>query len=1056
MKGLTKIAAFFTAIALAVTSLSLIETSGTAVYAALASEGYFYKQLDTELSRAFYNAMEQMLEKGVFKTGKDDFDLVENDLLTSEKAEEYGVTEMLSQYGAARDAFCADHADIFYVDFSYLTLRVTTDSNGDYHVYLGAGRSDNYYTEGFTDEAQVNSAIAEYETKLNEIVSGAKAVSVEEGDNKDAEMVKYVHDYIIDHTSYRLEDVCKPENIGFIRTPYGSIVKGEAVCEGYSRALKAVLDRLDIPCVLVYGVYMHNPDAPELHMWCEVEIDGVWYAVDATMDDPRGSSKKQGIDGWENQDYLLVGKSCMDRRHYSSGIMSPAEYEFTYPRISDDGYNVEVVGSYGALTVKYKDDGELEGDRAGVFYVSYNGMGYSEAAKQGKYIIAKMSQYYERTDEWEIGDWGYIPQEIYPAFEDYGTETRIPVPHVQYVEFAVTDVPPKEDPTDPDYSFTGDITAFSAYSGVLYNPSGTYVKPPCIKSVSPSLSCMIEVEKTHHVVVVYDDKLELAEGYTQPGVAMSAKNALQYSAPCSAERFAKVENVKWDGISTVEFDFTPSRMWLDDSVFYTFNITGLVGIRSGKVPNPISYATRFSMCSCAYRSQGYYWSLFGKPTLMDGFDQDMSDWTTADGTVGIDQKLASRMVLVASETIEGQNDDMLAEIKNETGEKILASHTYNINLTVCKAQVVSTGQSVRVHLGFPEGYGPNDAGVTFKAYHFIMNDQGEIKEVEEIPCIITQYGLVILCKSFSPYAIVAVPADENADTAKSVILSPVENGTVEGAEGIFTLEKGETKTVKVTAKEGYVIESITAAGKAIDITDNQSMDVTVSYSDISGSSGIIDVKLVAEAVYELDEERGETAVVAVPEELEGSDNGDTDTDTDTQPDDEQDDEQNKDQQGSQGGNNNNGTVTPSFTASDDPADEPEETTAETEDTTTEPEPEETTEAADPEPESTTEEAVTEPEITIEATAPEPESTTEAAAPEPEITTEAAVSEPENIAGAGSENSSASGEAGSENGSAEGQDSDGNPYTGSSLRLIPIAVLLAAEVSIIIAAKKKQS
>lgn len=880
MKGTTRIAAFFTGLALAVTSLPMINLLSTDVYAASVSDGYFCGQLSDE-AKVFYKAMEKMLDEGIFKTGDGYFDLVENGLLTSEQAEKYGFTEMMIQFGAARDAFYADHADIFYVDFSYLTLRVTTDGDGRYHVYLGPGRSDNYFTQGFTSEEQVDAAIKDYEDKINGIIEETEnEVTAGEGKNLNAEKVKYVHNYIINHTSYRLENACKEENVGFIRTSYGSVVKGEAVCEGYSRALKAVLDRMGIPCLLVYGVYMHDKDTPELHMWCEVEIEGVWYAVDATMDDPRGSSKKQGIDGWENQDYLLVGKSSMNRRHYSSGVMSSVEYtgyekeyvkdgEFQYPEINNDGYNVEVMGSYGALTVKYKDDGELEGSEAGVFFVSYDGMGYSKAAEQGKYIIAKMSQYYERTDEWIIGDWGYIPEEVYPAFEDLGTETRIPMSHIQYVEFAVTDVPPKEDPTDPDYSFTGDITAFSAYSGVLYNPSSTYVKPPCIKSVSPGLSCMIEVEKPHHVIVVYDDKLELAEGYTKPGVEMSAKNALQYNAPCSADRFAKVENVTWDGVSTVEFDFTPSRMWLDDSVFYSFSITGLVGARSGKAPNPLSYATRFSMCPCAYRPYGYYWSLFGKPTLMEDFDLDVSSWETADGQE-IPKELVSRMVLVASETTEGQNDDMLSEIKNKTGEEVLSSHTYNINLTVCKAQVVSTGQSVRVHLGFPEGYGPEDAGVTFKAYHFKMNDQNEVEKVEEIPCIITQYGLVILCNSFSPYAVVAVPADENADTRKSVILTVPEGVAASEADSILTLEKGDSKTVTFTAKDGYVIESITFAGQAVEVTDNKAVSLTVSYSDIAGASGIIDVKTVAEAVYDREQDNGETAVVVVPKEVEAT------------------------------------------------------------------------------------------------------------------------------------------------------------------------------------------
>ena len=849
----TKFAALFTAMAMVTAMLSAVNMPSTAVYAASAADGYFYSQLSKD-AQIFYKAMEQMDNGGVFRSGAS-FDLVAEGLLTSQQAEGYGPGALLSLYGAARDAFYADHADIFYVDFSYLTLRVTVDSSGKTHVYLGAGRSDSYYTKGFTDKAQIDAAITEYEAAINNIVSGAQGVAAEDGSSRSAEMVKYVHDYIVDHTSYRLEDRCSQGNAGFVRTAYGSVVKGEAVCEGYSRAFKAVMDRLGIPCVLVYGVYMYDKNTPEEHMWCQVQLDGTWYAVDATMDDPATkNSSRHGIDGYENQDYLLVGSSCMDRQHYANGIMSSAEYEFAYPKLSVDGYNVEVIGSYGGLTVKFKSDGEHEDTEAGIFYVSYNGMGVARMAEhQGRYLLAKMSVHYEATDEWIIGDWGYILPELYRDIEDFDTEVRLPAPHISYAEFAVTDIPPEEyDGTNLDFSvFKGDTTAFPAYSGIIYNPSGGYIKPPYLKSITPGVTSLIDVEKTHHVVAVYDDVLQLTSEDAVPGIAITAENAVQNGAPCSAERYARVENVRWDGVSTVEFDFTPSKMWLDDSVIYTLNITGLTGARSGKAPNPVSYCTRFSMCPCAYRAYGYDWALFAKPTLMDSFDLDVSTWETADGE-RISQELASRMVLVVSDPSASQTKEMLDMID----ENVLDYQTFNINLTVCKAQVVRTGQKVRVHLGFPEGYGPNDAGVTFKAYHFSKDGQGNITDVNEIECIVTQYGLVILCDSFSPYAIVAVPADESANAARTAVLCVGEGGAVTGADSILTLAENETKTFTVAAKDGYVIDSISCSGKSVDIGDRKTVEVTVGYGDIAG--GIIDIRFLAETVYREEAAMGET------------------------------------------------------------------------------------------------------------------------------------------------------------------------------------------------------
>ena len=855
----TKFAALFTAVALAVTALSANNMLNNAVYADNAAEGYFYNQL-SEDAQVFYNAMDRMDKEGVFKSGES-FDLVAKGLLTSEQAEGYGSANLLFMYGAARDAFCADRADLFYVDFSYLTLRVTTDSKGEYHVYLGTGRSDSYYTEGFTDEEQIDVAIAKYEAAIDSIVAGA--ATVEEGKDRNAEMVKYVHDYIVDHTSYRLENKCAEGNAGFIRTAYGSIVKGEAVCEGYSRAFKAVMDRLGIPCVLVYGVYMHDKNTPEEHMWCEVQLnDGKWYAVDATMDDPISkNSNRHGIDGYESQDYLLVGSSCMDRQHYASGVMSAVEYEFVYPELSFDGYNVEVIGNYGGLTVKFKEDGEFEGTDAGIFYVSYNGMGVAKSAEKGRYFIAKWEQDFEATDEWNIGEWGYILPDVFPAMEDFDAEVRLPMPHIPYVEFAITDIPPeKYDGTNIDFSiYKGDITTFSAYSGIIYNPSGTYVKPPYVKSVTPSVSCMLDVvDKPYTVEVVYDEVLQLESEGASVGITMHARNATTFDAPCSAETYAKVENIVWHGASTVTFEFTPSRMWLDDSVFYSFNITGLVGARSGKAPIPISYCTRFAMCPCAYRSYGYDWSLYAKPTLMDSFDLDVSTWETADDEK-IANELTSRMALVVSSPFKTQTDEMLKMID----EEVLSYQTFNINLTVCNAQVVKTGQKVRVHLGFPEGYGPNDAGVTFKAYHFTKDEQGNITAVDDIECIVTQYGLVILCEYFSPYAIVAVPADENTDTTRSAVLSVGEGGEVTGADSIFTLAENETKTFTITAKDGYVIDSIIFTEKNVEITDRKTMEVTVGYEDIS--AGVIIVSFVAETVYEAEAANGETVVAALPE-----------------------------------------------------------------------------------------------------------------------------------------------------------------------------------------------
>ena len=72
------------------------------------------------------------------------------------------------------------------------------------------------------------------------------------------------------------------------------------VCEGYARAFKVLCNKVGIPCVLVDG------DAGGPHMWNYVQLDGAWYGVDVTWNDPSGG-KPGAVSGCETDTWLLVG-----------------------------------------------------------------------------------------------------------------------------------------------------------------------------------------------------------------------------------------------------------------------------------------------------------------------------------------------------------------------------------------------------------------------------------------------------------------------------------------------------------------------------------------------------------------------------------------------------------------------------------------------------------------------------------------------------------------------------------------------------------------------------
>lgn len=97
----------------------------------------------------------------------------------------------------------------------------------------------------------------------------------------DYNKVKAVHDYIINTTRYdkayfQNEEV-KPES----HTVYGVLVEGVAVCDGYAKAMKYLLEPLDIETIIVNG-----KSKGMNHAWNIVKIEDEYYHIDATWNDP--------------------------------------------------------------------------------------------------------------------------------------------------------------------------------------------------------------------------------------------------------------------------------------------------------------------------------------------------------------------------------------------------------------------------------------------------------------------------------------------------------------------------------------------------------------------------------------------------------------------------------------------------------------------------------------------------------------------------------------------------------------------------------------------------
>lgn len=104
-------------------------------------------------------------------------------------------------------------------------------------------------------------------------------------DMTDFEKEKLLHDYIINNTKYDYENYKKDTLPDESFEEYGCLVLGIAVCEGYSEAMKLMCDLSGIECIIVNGKSINN-GTWEGHSWNIVRIDGAYYHIDVTNDDP--------------------------------------------------------------------------------------------------------------------------------------------------------------------------------------------------------------------------------------------------------------------------------------------------------------------------------------------------------------------------------------------------------------------------------------------------------------------------------------------------------------------------------------------------------------------------------------------------------------------------------------------------------------------------------------------------------------------------------------------------------------------------------------------------
>jgi len=261
-----------------------------------------------------------------------------------------------------------------------------TDAAGQYLTFQT--RIYETYTE--VDETDETTVVG----KVNSIIASEITPGM-----SDYRRARVLHDWLIYNANY-----------DYTYTYYeaaGVLLHGTGVCDSYARAYLMLTTAAGLECVIVSGTAGHDEDREQWgnHAWNLVKIDGSWYHVDCTWDDP-------GTGGYERHDYFCVSDETLSRDHRwnrsedlfdSNGMLVPdaeggiceteeseGDYDFTFSTIDEYEAAFDAMiasGEYRAKTVGLYT-GEEDLDTVWTAFNEWGGAKAQELANQGLLMAA--------------------------------------------------------------------------------------------------------------------------------------------------------------------------------------------------------------------------------------------------------------------------------------------------------------------------------------------------------------------------------------------------------------------------------------------------------------------------------------------------------------------------------------------------------------------------------------------------------------------------------------------------------------------------------------------
>jgi len=187
------------------------------------------------------------------------------------------------------------NSDIYYASEN---IKYKKNGLGITTVYLDY----NYKSNGIVDKGQSNLVQEDTKLAIEEIISNINQ------NQSQSLMALEIHDELINLVEYDYENYLADTLSDESYTAYGALVNNVAVCDGYSKAYMVLLEAVGIESHYVGSEAMD-------HSWVIAKLDGKYYHIDITWDDPvalygRGYIKTL------THDYFMLSDEEISVDHY--------------------------------------------------------------------------------------------------------------------------------------------------------------------------------------------------------------------------------------------------------------------------------------------------------------------------------------------------------------------------------------------------------------------------------------------------------------------------------------------------------------------------------------------------------------------------------------------------------------------------------------------------------------------------------------------------------------------------------------------------------------------